>query len=78
VGIGDRAPHHARAHVERIGIEGLSRVDQRQALARQAAAAQDQFPPLLAAFPVAVVGGVVAEAEEDRQGQAHQRERIAP
>ncbi|KAF1858502.1 hypothetical protein Lal_00015019 [Lupinus albus] len=49
--------------------------DEGQALAREAAAAQDQIAPLPAAFPVAVVRGVVAKAEKDGEGKAHQRER---
>ena len=33
--------------------------------AREVAAAQDEFAPQLARFPVAVIGGRVAEAQED-------------
>ena len=77
VRIGDRAPDHALAQHRGVRLAAvIARViDQAQALAREIPAAQHQFAPQFAAFPVAVVGGVVAKAEEDRQRQAHQRKR---
>jgi hypothetical protein len=70
--IRDGAANDAQVGIVRGRMAGR---DERQALAREAAAAQYQFPPLLAAFPVAVVGRVVTEAKEDREGKPHQRER---
>src|SRR5258708_5910384 len=74
---GDRPVHHAHAHIAaapgrvRIAVDD----DQALALARQRARADHHLTPELAAFPVAVIGGVVAKAQEDGQRQADQRER---
>jgi hypothetical protein len=75
IGEGDRTADHALAHVARFAGVGPAGIDQVEALAREVAPEQDDFAPLLAAFPVAVIGGVVAEAEEDCERQSHQRER---
>jgi hypothetical protein len=77
VGVGDGAVDHAHPHVAQAEAGGgrPRAFYQAQALAREAAALVHQFAPQLAPLPIAVVGGVVAKAEEDRERQAHQGER---
>ncbi|MNS92800.1 hypothetical protein D3C72_1269460 [compost metagenome] len=74
---GDGAVNHAHAHVfqAQLGVGRRVAAYHRLALAREITAAQDQFAPQLARFPVAVVGGRVAKAQEDGQRQADQGKR---
>ena len=59
---------HERAHL-------LHRAHHGQGLARQIARFHQDHAPLLARLPIAVVAGVDAKAQKNRQGHAHERKR---
>jgi hypothetical protein len=75
--IGDGPVEHAHPDVGEANFGGIGQnrvLDEGLALARKILRVRDEAAPQFAAFPVAVVGGVVAEAEEDGERQADEGE----